>query len=212
MGDMDEGFERALLALDRVAARNILMPISENKGAMEAVESLVVPVLKKLGEGWEGGGLSLAQIYMSGRICEELIDGLLPPADPLRKHQPKMAIAVLEDHHAIGKNIIYSTLRASGFEVFDFGVGVSVETLLRRTREDEIEMLLVSVLMLRSALKIGELISGLRDSGLNTQVVVGGAPFRFDSLLWKEVGADAMGENGADALRIVEAFIWEGAA
>ncbi|MFC1750989.1 B12-binding domain-containing protein [Pseudomonadota bacterium] len=85
MGDMDEGFERALLALDRVAARNILMPISENKGAMEAVESLVVPVLKKLGEGWEGGGLSLAQIYMSGRICEELIDGLLPPADPLHQ-------------------------------------------------------------------------------------------------------------------------------
>jgi methanogenic corrinoid protein MtbC1 len=36
--------------------------------------------------------------------------------------------------------------------------------------------------------------------------VVGGAPFRFDEALWRKVGADAMGRNGTDALRILEAL------
>ncbi len=35
------------------------------------------------------------------------------------------------------------------------------------------------------------------------KVIVGGAPFRFDESLWKEVGADATGNDPAEALKIV---------
>jgi trimethylamine corrinoid protein len=35
------------------------------------------------------------------------------------------------------------------------------------------------------------------------RIVVGGAPFRFDAELWRQVGADAMGRTAADALDIV---------
>jgi hypothetical protein len=36
--------------------------------------------------------------------------------------------------------------------------------------------------------------------------VVGGAPFRFDDQLWREVGADAMGLSASDALKILDAM------
>jgi len=37
-------------------------------------------------------------------------------------------------------------------------------------------------------------------------VIVGGAPFRFDPQLWKEIGADAMAYSAADAIAVIEAY------
>lgn len=73
---------------------------------------------------------------MSGIICEEIIDKILPPSDPQRKDQPKMAIGVFEDYHLLGKRIIYSTLRASGFELIDLGGGLNVELLVSIVEKD----------------------------------------------------------------------------
>jgi trimethylamine corrinoid protein len=61
--------------------------------------------------------------------------------------------------------------------------------------------------MLPSALRIKEVTARLRAAGRETKVVVGGAPFRFDSGLVGEVGADAMGESAADAVALVRRFV-----
>ena len=65
-------------------------------------------------------------------------------------------------------------------------------------------MLLVSTLMLSSALRVRELSALLRNAGSTMKLVVGGAPFLFDERLWREVGADAMGRCATEAPRIVE--------
>lgn len=209
MSSQSNEFEEALLSLDRVKAKEIILTQSEEKGAMPTVEDMVVPVLSRIGEGWEKGDLSLAQIYMSGRLCEELIDIILPPVDPERVSQPNMAIAVLEDHHTLGKNIIYPMLRASGFELTDYGHGVSVDELVAQVIRDEIQVLLISVLMLRSALRVSDVVNALKENDATTRVVVGGAPFRFDPQMWQEVGATAVGHNGSEAVQIVGGLIKE---
>jgi methanogenic corrinoid protein MtbC1 len=43
----------------------------------------------------------------------------------------------------------------------------------------------------------------LQALGSEVKVVVGGAPFRLDDQLWKEVGADAMGREASEALDII---------
>jgi len=90
-------FERALLSLDRLGARRILLETGDAATRVQAVEQLVVPALERIGAGWERGRVALSQVYMSGRICEELVNHILPPADPRRQDQPKLAIAVLQD-------------------------------------------------------------------------------------------------------------------
>jgi methanogenic corrinoid protein MtbC1 len=152
--------------------------------------------------------VSLSQVYMSGRYCEELVDAVLPPSDPDRKHQPRSAIVVLSDHHDLGKRIVYSVMRASGFEIFDYG-RMDVEPLVARVRAEQIRLLLISVLLLPSALKVREVCAGLHSAGASTRVVVGGAPFLFDAQLWREVGADAMGANASQAVTIARALMAE---
>ncbi len=44
----------------------------------------------------------------------------------------------------------------------------------------------------------------LQERGLTVVIVVGGAPFRFDDDLWKEVGADATAAGAKDLLPLMK--------
>ncbi len=191
--------EEALLSMDRIVVSSLLGEVGEASPFFIA-ERLIAPALERIGDGWDRGDVSLAQVYMSGRICEELFARILPPDASPSQPGPKMAIAVLQDHHALGKRIVCSFVRSAGYAIEDYGQGLEVEELVGRVREDGVGVLLVSTLMLDAALRIEELKRRLDD----VQLVVGGAPFLFDERLWREVGADAMGRSGGDAVRIVQ--------
>ncbi|MBI4579034.1 MAG: cobalamin B12-binding domain-containing protein, partial [Planctomycetes bacterium] len=166
-------------------------------------ENLIRPALERIGAGWDQGRVALSQIYMSGRICEELMAAMLPAAGTDRKDQPRIAIAVLEDHHRLGSRIVLSVLRASGFEILDFGHGVKADHLAQRVVAEGVSILLISALMLPSALKVKDVRYRLQELGADVRMVVGGAPFLFDAQLWQEVGADVMGRNAGEAVEIV---------
>jgi methanogenic corrinoid protein MtbC1 len=198
----------AFLSVDRLAVKEILTQPYPVHNSIQLVEKLVVPALEAIGSGWESGQYSLSQVYMSGRVCEELVDFILPPSDKSRTTQPKMAIAILEDYHVLGKRIVYSVLRASGFELENYG-RMGVEELVHRVRQDQVKILLISVLMLPSALRVRQLRQRLDDENIAVKIAVGGAPFRFDPQLWREVGADAMGSTATEAVEIVNRIIRE---
>jgi methanogenic corrinoid protein MtbC1 len=195
-------FSSKLISMDRVGAESILSQSREHNSPLEIVENLIVPALEKIGCGWENGTVALAQVYMGSRICEDLVDLFLPPSCSERISQPKMAIALLDDYHALGKMIVYASLRASGYELQDYGRLTSQE-LIQRICDDPINIILISTLMLRSALQIKEVRAGLLAAGLQTKIIVGGAPFRFAPELWNEVGADAWGTTAGEAVAAV---------
>lgn len=203
MEDIARQFEEALLSLDRLEARRLVLMAAGELTPMELVDHVVATALMRIGERWERGDAALSQVYMSGRICEELVDSMLPPGDPKRKDQPPMAIAVLEDYHMLGKRIVYAILRAGGFDLKDYG-RVTVDEIVRKTIDDSVRILLISTLMLHSALHVRDVVEKLKTESADVRVVVGGAPFLFDSRLWREVGADAMGRSASDVPGIVQ--------
>lgn len=201
-------FENALLAMDKLCIDRLLRDTNSDLSPIKQIERLIVPVLEKIGEDWEIGKVSLSQVYMSGRLCEEAVDAILPHEAPSRVNTPPMAIAVLEDYHMLGLRIVYSILRASGFKLFNYG-RCDVDEVIANINRDGIQIMMVSVLMLPSAIRITELVNNLRMAGCNTRIIVGGAPFRFDDTLWREVGADAMGYSASDAVSLMHRFVKE---
>ncbi|MDG5800765.1 cobalamin-dependent protein [Marinilabiliaceae bacterium ANBcel2] len=192
-------FEEALLNLDKIGARSLLLANEDKNGSAEVINKIVVPALKHIGDAWQNGSLALSQIYMSGKICEQLVDELLPAASNQRRSQPKMAIAVLNDYHFLGKRIIYSQIRSAGFEVIDYG-RKTVDELVEAVCRDEIEIIFISTLMYPSALDIEQVVEKLEKLANKVKVIVGGAPFNMDEKLWQQVGAYAMGVDGNEAL------------
>jgi trimethylamine corrinoid protein len=201
--------ESALISVDRVRVGRLVKDSCTPGSPFACLETLIVPALEDLGRRWEAGDVALSQVYMSGRICEEIVDTMLPPGDPRRVDQPQMAIVVLEDHHTLGKRIVTSVLRAGGFELTDYGHGVSVDQLVEQVTRDKIKILLISTLMLPAALRSKEAITRIRREQPGTKIIVGGAPFNFDPELWKEVGADAMGYNASATLTLVRQMAGE---
>jgi methanogenic corrinoid protein MtbC1 len=197
--------ERALLELNEELVEEIVSKAMERNSASKTIGSLISVTLIRIGESWERGELALSQVYMSSIICEKIIDKLLPSTSPVRKHQPKLAIGVFEDFHLMGKRIIYATLRANGIELMDLGGGLTAEKIVDIVQKENIKILLLSVLMLPSAMRMKTLIQKLEDK--DVKVVVGGAPFRFDEALVEEIGAHYYGKDSAEALEIVNSLM-----
>lgn len=199
----------ALLAMDRLAAEAIMAECLASPGGVHLLEESVFQALQTIGEGWEQGASSLAQMFMSGLICEEWLDRYLPlvkvidsPSD-----QPRIALAVLQDHHRLGKRMVDSVLHTAGLNFADLGEGLSPEELVAAVRAGNIEILLISTLMLPSALAVRQVVDLLKASAPGVKVIVGGAPFRFDPELWRRVGADGFGHNASDAPAAIERVV-----
>jgi trimethylamine corrinoid protein len=203
--DYSEKLFLALLACDRVATDRVVSQAVQTMSPLECAENVFTPALQRMGKAWNDGEVALAQLYVCGRICEEQLDRLLPESDREGQFSLRVGIAVLADHHALGKRIVVSFLRAAGYRIMDYGLGLDPETLAAKVREDNLQVILVSTLMLPSALQVKRLSELLQDHPV--KIVVGGAPFLFDPELWREVGADAMGHNAASALDLVKNLV-----
>lgn len=189
-------FIDCLLTVDRVGARAIALAQGPTGGV---IDSLIVPALDEIGHGWDAGVYSLSQVYLASRICEELSEGWLPV--PAGEDGPAVAVALLRDHHSLGKRIVAASLRGAGMSVIDYGT-MEADEMVRRTVQDAPAALLISTLMLPSALRVRDVVRGLRNAGSQVPVVVGGAPFRLDDRLWRDVEADAVGRTAADAVTL----------
>ncbi len=211
MNSLRQRFRSALEALDHVQAEAVLKQALAETAPLEMIERLVVPVMEQLGAEWDSGTLALSQIYMGSRMCEQLLGRFLQLGTAKLRPSPRMAVVVLSDYHMLGKRIVHSVMRASGYDILDYG-RLDVGALVHRITADRLDILLVSVLMLPSALKVRELRDALDARGVRLRIAVGGAPFLFDPALWREVGADAMGRTASDAIGIVERWTEEAAA
>lgn len=198
-----EALERALLDLNEMAAERVLRDAGQGSLKAETLESVLVPALIRIGDAWEHGDVALSQVYMSGRMSEHLVDSLDFADVRPRVDQPRIAIGVLEDAHVLGKQIVLQMLRSAGYEVKDLGARLSVNNMADAVLAHDVEVLLISVLMLRSALQVSTLRERLAQHGCSPTIVVGGAPFRFDAALAGEVGADFTGTSAADILSIL---------
>lgn len=146
---------------------------------------------------------------MSSRLCEEIAISIFAEKNFLIKNEGLIAIVTLEDYHTLGKKIVSAVVRSSGFYLIDYGTISEPEEIIKKVTEDRIKILMISVLMYPSALKIKKISQMLHEKDPSVKILVGGAPFLMDNTLWKEVGADEMGKSAADNIAIIDRWMKE---
>lgn len=105
------------------------------------------------------------------------------------------------DMHDIGKNLVIMMLEGAGFNVIDLGVDLSVEKLIEQVGEIKPEILGLSALLTTTMPEMKNVIEALKEKGLrnSVKVIVGGAP--VDSAFAERIGADAYGDDAAEAVK-----------
>jgi corrinoid protein of di/trimethylamine methyltransferase len=122
----------------------------------------------------------------------------------------KIVLGVCEgDVHDIGKNIVKIMLDAAGFRVVDLGYSVSAKQFVEAVRKESPDIVGVSALMTMTMMGMQEIVEALRDSGLrdSVKVIVGGGPLSPEFA--ERIGADGFGDNGPEAVKLVEKLMAE---
>lgn len=201
---MDNGaetYKNILLNFDKVGADEFFSTYINEQRGDELIEAVQL-ALVEIGDEWENETIALSQLYVGGTISEELINRYFQVED-VEGEDANIAIVTLGDFHVLGKKILKSVLQTHKIKILDFGQGLEPKLIIEKLKKHPVELLLVSVLMYPTALEVKKLTDLIIQTGIQTKIMVGGAPFNFDKNLWKKVGADAMGTGPNDALKYI---------
>jgi corrinoid protein of di/trimethylamine methyltransferase len=175
---------------------------------MAIIDQGLIPGMDIVGEKFSSGEFFLPNLIISANGMQEamkLLEPELSARQQERKSAGKVVIGTVHgDIHEIGKSLVATMLSANGFQVYDLGVDVSVETFLAKIRETDANLLGLSALLTTTMVVQREIITALKQAGLRerVKVMVGGAPVTRS---WaEEVGADGYAEDAIGAVVVAK--------
>lgn len=178
--------------------------LAQGMPPLDAINLGFVPGITWVGEQFGLGELFLPDLVLGGEAMKAAVSVLEPELARRGAQREPLGTVVLGtvrgDIHEIGKTLVHTMLSASGFEVHDLGVDVSVERFIAAVRERKPDIVGMSALLTTTMPGQKLVIEALAAEGLRGQVkvIVGGAPV---SQAWADsIGADGYGE---DAMRAV---------
>ncbi|MBL4932216.1 methionine synthase [Clostridium paridis] len=148
--------------------------------ALSIIEGPLMDGMKIVGELFGDGKMFLPQVVKSARVMKKAVEILLPFIKEENSKSGAKAGKVLlatvkGDVHDIGKNIVGVVLACNNFEVIDLGVMVSCEEILRRAKEEEVDVIGLSGLITPSLDEMAHVASELERQDFDIPLIIGGA-------------------------------------
>lgn len=172
----------------------------------EAVEKGLARGINTISDQFDAGEAFIPQLVLASRAFEEsvaILSADLSKEELKASAKGKVLIhTVQSDIHSIGKNIVAIMLKANGFEVFDLGVDVPVETVVDKAVEHDVDIIMGSALMTTTMPAQRDIVNLLKERGLENRffTMFGGAP---TSKEWcDKIGATAWSDTATDAVAV----------
>jgi len=179
-----------------------------------AIEEGYVSGIEEIGRLFAEGEIFLPQLIAGAEVMKKAL-AVLEPALIASKRTREITGRVIigsvaNDIHDIGKDIVASMLTASGFQVTNLGVDVSVEMFIAKAREMEPHIIGLSALLTTTMPEQRKVITQLNEEGLRhkVKVMVGGAP--VDKQWADSIGADGFAENAIEAVSLAKTLVKKG--
>ena len=193
------------------AERLARQAIEQGVDPLDAINRGFVIGVNHVGEEYAAGEMFLPDLVLAGEAMKAAV-AVLDPEMQRRGTKRQMlgtvVIGTVEgDIHDIGKTLVATMLSASGFQVYDMGVDVPVQTFLEKARETSADVVGLSALLTTTMVKQKDVIEALEEAGLRPQikVIVGGAPV---TRTWaEEIGADGFSEDAIGAVAVAKELV-----
>ncbi len=169
----------------------------------DIIASGLSPALETIGEKFEAGEFFLPELVFSGQIMKNVLDKIRPHmASEDGMSSGRVIMGTIEgDIHHIGKNIFISVLEGDGYEVYDLGEDAPPSLFLEKAKELNPDVIGMSSLISTGVSKMAETISLLKDNGIKSDVIIGGAAVTETNAAL--IGADEYAFDAWQGLRIV---------
>lgn len=156
------------------AAELTKLVLSEGGTFQGVVNDILMPAMTSLGQRFEEGKVFLPSLVKAASAMNAAMDVLNETVTFSDSSKKKVTLAtVYGDVHDIGKNIVGTVLKSSGFEVEDLGIQVPAEKIVESAKTSQAVCL--SGLITPSLTQMIKVLEQLNEAGLSIPVIVGGA-------------------------------------
>jgi len=193
------------------AERLARQAIEQGVDPLDAINQGFVIGVNHVGEEYAAGEMFLPDLVLAGEAMKAAVAVLEPEMQRRGTKRQMLGTVVIGtvdgDIHDIGKTLVATMLAASGFQVYDMGVDVPVQTFLEKARETSADIVGLSALLTTTMVKQKDVIEALEEAGLRPQikVMVGGAPV---TRTWaEEIGADGFSEDAIGAVTVAKELV-----
>ena len=148
--------------------------------AVNIIEGPLMAGMNKVGQLFGEGKMFLPQVVKTARTMKQAVNILQPYIEAEREEGSSSAGKVLlatvkGDVHDIGKNIVGVVMACNNYEIIDMGVMVPAEQIVRKAKEEHVDMIGLSGLITPSLEEMVNVAKELQKEGMNIPIMIGGA-------------------------------------
>ena len=148
--------------------------------AVEIIEGPLMAGMNKVGTLFGEGKMFLPQVVKTARTMKQAVDILQPYIEAEKTESTASAGKVLlatvkGDVHDIGKNIVSVVMACNGYDVIDMGVMVPADQIVRKAKEENVDMIGLSGLITPSLEEMVNVAEELKKAGMDLPIMIGGA-------------------------------------
>ena len=168
--------------------------------ALEAIMDGLAAGMEVVGDLYERNEYFVPEVLMCA-------DALYAGLAILRPHVPKaeggsvaqVVIGSIQgDVHDIGKNLVKMMFDVAGWEVYDLGRDVPLESFVEEQLRTDADVVAMSAMMTTTMLGMKKVIKMIKDKNPNVAIMLGGAPVTQDVATL--FGADGYAESAGNAV------------
>ncbi|MBT8183756.1 MAG: methionine synthase [Eudoraea sp.] len=152
---------------------------------IEVIEGHLMTGMNVVGDLFGSGKMFLPQVVKSARVMKKAVAYLLPFIEEEKLRNPKdnagttagkiLMATVKGDVHDIGKNIVGVVLACNNYEIIDLGVMVPPEVIIRRAKEEQVDIIGLSGLITPSLDEMVFLAKEMERQKFKVPLLIGGA-------------------------------------
>ena len=157
--------------------RDLDQKLQDKAAPLEIINGPLMDGMREVGRLFNNNELIVAEVLQSAEAMKAAVDHLEPhmeKTDDASKGKVLLA-TVKGDVHDIGKNLVDIILSNNGYSVLNLGIKVPPEELIKAYREQQPDAIGLSGLLVKSAQQMVVTAQDLREAGVRTPLLVGGA-------------------------------------
>ena len=181
--------------------------LSEGMPAKSVLDDGLIAGMEIIGTRFKNNEVYIPEVLIAARAMKMAMEVLEPElvkagVEPVGK----LAIGTVQgDLHDIGKNLVAMMLKGAGFEVVDLGVDVGPDKFVEQAKANGIQLIGMSALLTTTMPGIEKTLKAIREAGLSTKIIIGGAPVTQDYA--DKIGADGYAADAASAVDMAKSLV-----
>ena len=181
--------------------------LEQGLSPVDILDNGLIKGMEVVGDKFKKNEIFVPEMLIAARAMNKALETLEPKmVKGDIKAKGTIVIGTVEgDLHDIGKNLVGIMFKGAGYKVVDLGVNVSAAQFIDGIKEHKAEFAGLSALLTTTMGNMKSTIVAIKEAGLDTLVLVGGAPVSEGYA--EEMKADGFADDAGSALDVAKSLL-----